>query len=127
MRIVAGSDLFVLASHHEGFPVAVMEALTAGVPVVSTAVGDVPDAVGKGGGLVVPPGDAAALADALRALIVDPSRRRHMAEAARAVGSQFDIRPASARLEEIYDTLLSAGVQTSSVLRRDRPPATPGT
>jgi glycosyltransferase involved in cell wall biosynthesis len=126
-RIVAGSDIFVLASHHEGFPVAVMEALAAGVPVVSTAVGDVPDTVGKGGGLVVPPGDPAALADALRALIVDPSRRRHMAQAALAAGSQFDIRRASARLEEIYDTLLSAGVQTSSVLRRDKPPATPGT
>jgi glycosyltransferase involved in cell wall biosynthesis len=127
-RIVAGSDIFVLASHHEAFPIAVMEALAAGIPVVSTAVGDVPDTVGKGGaGLVVPPGDPAALADALRALIVDPSRRRHMAQAALAAGSQFDIRPASARLEEIYDTLLSAGVQTSFVLRKDRPPATPGT
>ena len=115
LRILAGSDIFVLASHHEGFPVAVMEALAVGLPVVSTAVGDVPDTVGKGGGgLVVPPGDPAALADALRALILEPSRRRQMAEAARTAGSQFDIRRATARLEEIYDTLLSAGVQSPS-------------
>ena len=127
-RIVAGSDLFVLASHHEGFPVAVMEALAAGVPVVSTAVGDVPSAVGKGGGgLVVAPGDPAALAEALRSLILDPPRRLQMAEAARATGSNFDIRRASARLEEIYDALLGTGARSSRLLRRDKPPATPGT
>lgn len=114
-RIVAGSDIFVLASHHEAFPVAVMEALAAGVPVVSTAVGDVPDTVGEGGGgLVVPPGDPAALAEALRALIVDPPRRFQMAEAARATGSNFDIRRASARLEEIYDALLNTGARSAS-------------
>jgi glycosyltransferase involved in cell wall biosynthesis len=114
-RIVAGSDIFVLASHHEAFPVAVMEALAAGVPVVSTAVGDVPDTVGEGGGgLVVPPGDPAALAEALRALIVDPPRRFQMAEAARATGSNFDIRRASARLEEIYDALLNTGARPAS-------------
>jgi glycosyltransferase involved in cell wall biosynthesis len=114
-RVVAGSDLFVLASHHEGFPVAVMEALAAGVPVVSTAVGDVPRFIGEGGGgLVVPPGDSVALADALRALIVDPPRRLQMAEAARATGSNFDIRRASARLEEIYDALLNTGARPAS-------------
>jgi glycosyltransferase involved in cell wall biosynthesis len=127
-RVVAGSDLFVLASHHEGFPVAVMEALAAGVPVVSTAVGDVPQAVGEsGGGLVVAAGDPAALAEALRSLILDPPRRLQMAEAARATGSNFDIRRASARLEEIYDALLSTGARSSRLLRRDKPPATPGT
>jgi len=114
-RIVAGSDVFVLASHYEGFPIAVMEAAAVGVPVVSTAVGDVPNFIGEGGGgLVVQTGDPAALAEALRALVLDPSRRRQMAEAARAAGSQFDIRRASARLEEIYDTLLSGSVQSPS-------------
>src|SRR5579871_2247293 len=47
-RIVYGSDLFILASHHEGFPIAVMEALALGVPVVATAVGDVPRVVHQG-------------------------------------------------------------------------------
>ena len=127
-HVVAGSDLFVLASHHEGFPVAVMEALAAGVPVVSTAVGDVPSAVGEGGGgLVVPPGDPAALAEALRSLVLDPSRRQQMAKAALATGARFDIRRASARIEEIYDALLSTGARSSPLLRRGKPPATPGT
>jgi glycosyltransferase involved in cell wall biosynthesis len=127
-HVVAGSDLFVLASHHEGFPVAVMEALAAGVPVVSTAVGDVPSAVGEGGGgLVVPPGDSAALAEALRSIVLDPSRRQQMAKAALATGSKFDIRRASARIEEIYDALLNTSARSSSLLRRGKPPARPGT
>jgi len=127
-HVVAGSDIFVLASHYEGFPIAVMEAAAVGVPVVSTAVGDVPHFIGDGGGgLVVPPGDPGALADALRTLVLEPSLRRQMADAARATGSQFDIRRALGRIEEIYDNLLGGGVQSSSDAKRDRPPATPGT
>jgi glycosyltransferase involved in cell wall biosynthesis len=114
-HVVAGSDIFVLASHYEGFPIAVMEAAALGVPVVSTAVGDVPHFIGDGGGgLVVPPGDPGALADALRALILEPSLRRQMADKARATGSQFDIRRALTRIEEIYDDLLRGGVKPSS-------------
>ncbi|MGH9064049.1 MAG: glycosyltransferase [Acidimicrobiales bacterium] len=110
VRILAGSDLFVLASHHEGFPLAVMEALAVGVPVVATAVGDVPAAVREGiDGLVVPPGDPAALAAALRTLIVDPKRRAAMTVAAREGAARFDIRSASRRLEAIYRDLTRHG------------------
>jgi glycosyltransferase involved in cell wall biosynthesis len=109
-RIVAAGDLFVLASHFEAFPVAVMEALAEGVPIVSTAVGDVPRAVGeRGAGLIVPRHDPVALADALRRLVVDPACRASMAEAARAAGTEFDIRSTAARVEEIYATLLERG------------------
>ncbi len=130
-RIVAGSDIFVLASHHEGFPVAVMEALALGVPVVSTAVGDVPIVVTEGAcGVIVPPGDPIALAAALRSLVENPARRAQMAEAARAAGRQFDIGRAAERLEEIYDEVLrSRGRRTRAHprLRRGGPPASTGT
>ncbi|MGH9298219.1 MAG: glycosyltransferase, partial [Acidimicrobiales bacterium] len=103
LRIVAGSDIFVLASRHEGFPVAVMEALALGVPVVSTAVGDVPLAVHNGvEGLVVPAGDVTSLADALRLLAGDASRREEMSKAARQAGLRFDIERTVRRLESIY-------------------------
>ena len=107
-RIVAGSDVFVLASRYEAFPISVMEALAAGVPVVATAVGDLPRVVGAtGAGLIVPPGDADALAEGLRTLVLKPEQRTRMAECARNVGLTFDIQRAAARLEEIYSALQS--------------------
>ncbi len=101
-RVIAGSDVFVLSSHHEAFPVAVMEALAVGVPVVATAVGDVAAAVTEGEGLLVPPGDPVALAQALRSLILVPETRSRMAAAARVAGSRFDVSSAVERVERLY-------------------------
>jgi glycosyltransferase involved in cell wall biosynthesis len=84
-------DLFALASDWEGAPVALIEAMAAGLPAVATAVGGVPDLVEDGvTGLLVPPGDTAALALALAALARDPARRRRMAEAAAKRAAAFD-------------------------------------
>lgn len=73
-------DLLALSSDNEGTPTAIMQALAAGVPVVATAVGGVPDLLRHGGwGRLVPPGDAGALAeavlDALRDSAPDPTIR----------------------------------------------------
>lgn len=65
------ADVFCLPSHHEGAPVALLEAMSAGLPVVVSAVGAMPEIV-RGGGIVVPPGDVQALADALQTLLDDP-------------------------------------------------------
>lgn len=126
-RLLAGADVFVLASHYEGFPISVMEALFAGVPVVSTAVGDVAGALGDGGGgVVVPVGDSRAMAAALRELVLDPERRAEHARAALETGAGFDIRRTASRLEEIYESLVRAKASGRG-LRRRRSPATPGT
>ena len=109
-RILAGADIFVLASHFEGFPLAVMEALSEGVPVVSTSVGDVPNVVdGHQAGIVVPRADPVALADALAQLIADPSLRAELAVGAKVAGTVFDIRIAARRIEEIYESLVRPG------------------
>ncbi|MAE69721.1 MAG: hypothetical protein CME06_04535 [Gemmatimonadetes bacterium] len=76
------ADIFCLPSHHEGAPVALLEAMSAGLPVVVSAVGAMPETVGAGG-RTVPPGNAGALADALRPLILDGSLRRRWGEANR--------------------------------------------
>lgn len=108
LRVVAGADLFALASYYEAFPIAVMEALAVGVPVVSTSVGDLAHVVGAtGAGLIVRPGDTQALANALRTLVVERPLRERMAECARAVGQTFDIQRAASRLEDVYTDLLS--------------------
>lgn len=106
LDVLAAADLFALSSTHEGLPVALMEALVLGVPVVATAVGGVPDAVTSGvEGLLVPPRDPAALADAVLALAGNAEERRRMGEAAEARGAAFDIRVAATRLEAVYDAV----------------------
>ncbi len=94
--------MFVLASEHEGLPLAVMEALALGVPVVATRVGGIPELVEDGtSGLLVPPGDPAALADAILA-VTDPATRDRLAAGAAARGEQVGGRAAIARLDELY-------------------------
>lgn len=73
--LVARADIVVLSSDSEGTPNALLEAMASGVPVVATRVGGVQDLVGEDAGLLVPYGDAAALAEALSRLIRDPSLR----------------------------------------------------
>ncbi|HEY0381246.1 MAG TPA: glycosyltransferase [Candidatus Elarobacter sp.] len=81
-------DLFALASteregEHEGIPVAAMEAMAAGVPVVSTMTGSLPELVGSGEGILVPQRDPVALAAALETLLGDPAARRVAGDRAR--------------------------------------------
>ena len=81
------ADLLVLASRAETYGMVVTEALAHGLPVVATEVGGVPEALGHGAdgdrpGLLVPPGDPAALAAALRAWLGDAELRRHLRRAA---------------------------------------------
>jgi glycosyltransferase involved in cell wall biosynthesis len=109
VRVLAASDVFTMASDNEGLPVALMEALALGLPVAMTKVGGIPDAVTDGvEGLLVPPKQPAALADAIEAITTDDARRAQMAAAARATGERFDIRVAVARTEQIYRRLGAA-------------------
>ena len=78
-------DVVALTSRNEGTPVALIEALAAGRPVVATSVGGVPFVVRHGvTGWLVPPGDPAAIADALQAVLADPSEAARGAADARA-------------------------------------------
>ena len=111
--ILRASDVFVLSSRWEGNPMSVMEAMAAGLPVVSTAVGGVPELVQEGAtGLLVPSEDTGALACALQALVDDPARRQAMGAAARQHAiAHFDIRHTVRMYEELYERLLAKGAK----------------
>jgi len=108
-RVCAGDwDAVVLASgagvsEHEGIPVSLMEAMAAGLPAVATDSGATRELVTAEAGVLVPPGDSAALADALRAFASDPELRRRLgAGARRRVAEAFDARAVAARLRELF-------------------------
>jgi glycosyltransferase involved in cell wall biosynthesis len=111
VRVMAACDVFVLASLNEGLPLAVMEALALGLPVVATAVGGIPEVVDSGcEGLLVPPARPRELAAALLTVLTDAERRRSMAEAAARRGAALSIDAAVRRTEAVYHELTVEGV-----------------
>ncbi|MGH6945122.1 MAG: glycosyltransferase family 4 protein [Geminicoccaceae bacterium] len=83
------ADLFVLASHHEGYGMVLADALAHGLAVVSTTAGAIPDTVPADAGLLVPPADPGALARALRRVITDRFLRVRLAKGARATRARL--------------------------------------
>lgn len=101
---LAALDVFVLPSLMEGHPLAILEAMAAGKPVVATDVGGNAEAVQPGlTGLLVPPADPAALADAILTLLAEPERAKALGEAGRrSLDGRFSLQAAVKANEELY-------------------------
>ena len=108
-EVLKGVDVVALPSLAEGFPLALLEAMAAGKAVVATPVGGVPEALTDGvTGLMVPPGDSAALSRALQSLIADPHMRCRIGAAARSrVVADFSVARFAMRVQDIYTFLLN--------------------
>ena len=105
-RLFAAFDVFVLSSRTEGMPIVLFEAMAAGVPIVTTAVGGVPDVVSPAEAILVPREDAAALAAGIRAVYSDPAAAAERAQRARARLAEFGVPQWVARYEAIYRKLV---------------------
>jgi len=101
-------DVYVLASSWEAFPIGPLEALACGVPQVVTAVGGTREAVVPETGLLIPPEDPTALADAVIALLRDPERRARMVVASRERHARhFEVARMVAETAAVYSAVLS--------------------
>jgi glycosyltransferase involved in cell wall biosynthesis len=98
-ELLSAGDVFALASDWEGHPIALMEAMAAGLPVVATSVGGVPEIVGDAG-VLVPAGDEQALRTALRSVVRDRGRYAH---AALRRASAFDVRQTIAAYSDLFE------------------------
>ena len=106
--VLNAADVFVLSSDYEGNPLAVLEAMTAGKAMISTAVGGVPELVEGGCGLLVPPRDAQALSRAMSHLLENPDARKSMGEmSARRAVERFDVRAMTEAYEDLYRWLIA--------------------
>jgi glycosyltransferase involved in cell wall biosynthesis len=102
--LLRSSHVLVLPSHDEGQPMAVLEAMANGLCVIACPVGGVPDLIDDGCGILVPPGDRLALADALADVVTDDGRRERLGGAAHGrIEGVFDIDVAWRRFDRLYE------------------------
>jgi glycosyltransferase involved in cell wall biosynthesis len=107
-RCFSAFDCFALSSRTEGTPIALFEAIAAGVPVVASAVGGVPDVVSQGEAILVPPDDPPALARALRDVALDsPGAADRAARAMARLHTERSIGPWLDEYEAMYRRLVS--------------------
>lgn len=108
-NILRSADVFALPSLSEALPLALLEAMRAALPIVATEVGEVPAVLESGrAGLLVAPGDASALADALNVLLTDPRQARDLARRAERVATEhYSIERMVESYLELYRTAQS--------------------
>lgn len=104
--LLAAADAVVLSSKHEGMSLSVLEGMASGKPVIVSDVEGMRDLV-SGAGILFPPGDAEALAAAIRRVCEDPDYAREIGRRCRARAMQYDIAETARKYHRLYESLLS--------------------
>jgi glycosyltransferase involved in cell wall biosynthesis len=101
-RLVADADCFVMSSREEGLGTSVLDAMALGTPVASTAAGGLPEMLQDGAGVLAPPNDPVALADAVARLLTEPGLARAVAGRATATVERFTARRMAEAVRSVY-------------------------
>jgi glycosyltransferase involved in cell wall biosynthesis len=123
-RCLWESDLFILPSRREALGVAVLEAMAAGLPVVATSVGGIPEILTDArDGRLVPAGDVAALGSAIEDLLSNEPLRKQLAEAGKRRAQEFGVPAMVEKVRALYASLATQQQlpRDSSAARPDRP------
>jgi L-malate glycosyltransferase len=106
-RLVADADCFVMSSREEGLGTSVLDAMALGIPVASTTAGGLPEMLQGGAGVLAPPGEPAALADAVARILTEPGLGREVAARATAIVEQFTARRMAEAVRSVYRSCVS--------------------
>jgi glycosyltransferase involved in cell wall biosynthesis len=104
--LIRGADVLVQPSRREALGTAVLEAMALGTPVVASAVGGLAELLGDGAGLLVPPGNAVAFADAIERALTDPPLADTLTRSARARAGRYDAPEVADRVAQVYRSAL---------------------
>ena len=114
--LLAEADIFVLPSYHEALPMAILEAMGWGLPIIATPVGGIAELVISGeNGLLVTPGHIQQLSDAMKLAIEDESLRLALGKTARKMAARFDIRNYWHTLADLYGFVATSRLQQKYV------------
>jgi glycosyltransferase involved in cell wall biosynthesis len=114
-RLYKLMDVKVISSIYEGTTLTVFEAMATGTPVVATTVDGVEEVIEDGAtGMLVPPKDAASIAEVVTDLLTNPDRARLLSERAEQAVKQYDVRTSMRRIENLYETVLSENGESSA-------------
>lgn len=114
-RLYKLMDVKVISSIYEGTTLTVFEAMAIGTPVVATTVDGVEEVIEDGAtGMLVPPKDAASIAEVVTDLLTNPDRAQRLSERAEQAVKQYDVRTSMRRIENLYETVLSGNGESSA-------------
>ena len=106
-RLIADANCFVMSSREEGLGTSVLEALALGIPVASTTAGGLPEMLHGGAGLLVPPADPAALAEAVARILSEPGLAREMSSKGSMAVQDFTAERMAEAVRSVYRSLVS--------------------